>query len=236
MNDESGAVELAYFTSFFLNAETPKLAAMKRVGPRSLKFRKWKHEVEDALITLLGRESLAVERFGGIYWPEEGGTDFSDAVDEAKIILDAAIPHIILKHPALKGFDSVIPKGLFPPGLDHVLSEIDLCLKSGAFTAASILIRKAVEVAIVLRFELEGKTNLLITDKGDTLSFNEKIEKAQSNNYLSPQRARDLRQIKSYGDAGAHSYKIVINQEDIQHAVVPLRLALGELFPTGQGE
>ena len=236
MAAETNPIELAYYTSFFQNAGTPKLAAMKRVGPQSLKFKKWRHEVEDALTTLLGRESLAFERFREIDWPDRGGSDFNDSMDEAKIILDAAIPHIILKHPALRGFDPVIPKGPFPVPLDNIMTEIGLCLKSGIFTAASVLIRKAVEVAIILRFEQEGRMNLITSDKGDTLSFGEKIDRAQSQNYITPQRARELKQIKSYGDTGAHSYKIVINNDDIQHAMVILRLVLGELFPESSRE
>jgi hypothetical protein len=234
MTAATNPVELAYYISFFQNANIPKIAAMKRVGPRSLKFKTWKHEVEDALITLLGRESLAIEKFGGIDWPEHKGIDFNDAVDEAKIILDTAVPHILLKNPALKSFDPVVPKGPFPVPLEHVISEIELCLKSGAFTAASVMIRKAVEVAVILRFQQEGRLDLVTSDKGDTLSFTEKIDRAQGQNYLSPQRAKELKQIKSYGDSGAHSDKIVINQDDIQHAMVLLRLSLGELFPESQ--
>lgn len=114
-------------------------------------------------------------------------------------------------------------------------TEIELCLKSGAFTAASVMIRKAVEVAIILRFEQEGRLGFVTSDKGDTLSFIEKIDRAQSQNYMSPQRAKELKQIKSYGDSGAHSYKIVINQDDIQHAMVLLRLSLGSCFQKARG-
>lgn len=231
MNGEANAIEMAYYMSFFENADTPKLAALKRVGPLSLKFKKWKHEVEDALSTLLGPESLAASSFDEIQWPDDPGPDFKDCIDEAKIILDTATPHIILKHPSLRGFDPATPRGSFPPALEAVVSEIDLCLKSGALTAASVMVRKAIEVAIFLRFEQDRRTDLILTGKGDTLSFSEKVDRAQGQNFLSPQRAKDVKQIKSYGDAGAHSYKIIINQEDMKQAMGILRLALGELFP-----
>jgi hypothetical protein len=231
MNDATNTIEMAYYMSFFKNVETPKLAALKRVGPLSLKFKKWKHEVEDALVTLLGPESLAARSFDDIPWPDDPGPDFKNCIDEAKIILDTATPHIVLKHPSLRGFDPAMPRGSFPPPLETVVFEIDLCLKSGALTAASVLVRKAVEVAIFLRFEQDRMTSLITTEKGDTLSFSEKVDRAQSQNYLSPQRAKEVKQIKSYGDAGAHSYKIIIDQEDMKQAMGILRLALGELFP-----
>ncbi len=226
--------EEVYLVSFLQNADSAKLGGLKRTGPRSNKFKMWKLEVEDALILLLGKDSTAVERFREIDWPLHRGTDFNEAMDEARLILEAALPMVILKYPTLKNLSPVMPKGPFPTPLDSILSEVEVCAKVGVWTAAIILIRKAVEVAIILRFDKENKSDMLRTEKGNTLTFVEMVGRAQKEGFLSPGRAAEIRQIKSYGDSGAHSYRIVIDENDVKHAMTLLRLCLGELFPESQ--
>lgn len=53
------------------NSEVAKLAAMKRVGPGSKKFREWRHGTEIALASLLGKDSIIFQKFIGLQWPEE---------------------------------------------------------------------------------------------------------------------------------------------------------------------
>ncbi len=207
---------------------------MKRTGPRSNKFKMWKLEVEDALILLLGKDSTAVERFREIDWPSYNGDDFNEAMDDARRILEVAMPQAFLRYPRLKNFDPVMPKGPFPTPLDSVLTEIDACAKAGAWTAAIILTRKAVEVAIILRFDKGNKSGILRTEKGSTLTFAEMVGRAQKEGFLSPGRAAEIKQVKSYGDSGAHSYGVVIDENDVKHAMTLLRLCLGELFPESQ--
>jgi len=71
----------------------------------------------------------------------------------------------------------------------------------------------------------------ILTEKGDTLSFEEKVGKAQSHAFLSQQRAKELKRLKLYGDGGAHSWKIVMGEDDVRVTMTVLRLCLQELFP-----
>jgi len=221
-------------------ARTPKLAALKREGPYSNIFKRWRYETEDLLIHYLGEKSVHTQRFRQLYWLDDVDYDdyneddedrFRSTIDEAKIILECASVELARQSLANGKVTVNLPKGQFPIELERILNEIKVCANYGALTASVVMSRKAVEVAIHLRFAKEGKENMLLTGKGDTLGFENKIEIAQANGFLSPSKATQLKQVKWFGDSGAHSYKIVITQDDASNILALLRLSLEELFP-----
>ena len=209
----------------------PKIGTVKRWGPKSPKFKGWKYGLEDALFRLLGANSKALIRFQTVKWPDAKGSEFNDAVYEVTEIVGCALHDAILLIPELGRIRAVMPQGPFPSELQHILNEIQLCLGSGAYDAVAVMVRKAVEAAIYLRFERDDKLNELLTSKGDTLSFGEKVQKAVEHNYLSPSKGSELKQVKWWGDSGAHSYKVIVGLGDATQLLSLLSLCLQEMFP-----
>jgi hypothetical protein len=223
--------QVADYITLFEALGGPKIGTVKRRGPSSPKFKGWKYGLEDALSRLLGADSKAAIRFRAVKWPDAKGREFDDAVDEVIEIVGCALHDAILLIPELGSIRAAMPQGPFPSELQHILNEIQLCLGSGAYDAVAVMVRKAVEAAIYLRFERDDMLDELLTGKGDTLSFGEKVQKAAEHNYLSPSKGTELKQVKWWGDSGAHSYKVIVGQSDATQLLTLLSLCLQEIFP-----
>jgi len=127
---------------------------------------------------------------------------------------------------------------LFPPSVIEKLPEpvkrsIEQAVESyhrEMYEPAAVMLRKAVQNGIVLRFEAEGVGQEVLQASGDALPLPKLIEKAQLARLVSSQQAKELMKVKWLGDTAAHSYANQITREDIDGVVVIVRLALERIF------
>jgi uncharacterized protein (UPF0128 family) len=117
-----------------------------------------------------------------------------------------------------------------PKAIQPIIYEINGCYNDGYYMACSVMCRKALEAAIYLKFEKEGKENELRKDLDNYMKLPKKIELAKQNRYITPQLAKELSKIKLFGDVAAHNLKITLNKEDLKQNIPTLRLALEEIF------
>ncbi len=92
------------------------------------------------------------------------------------------------------------------------------------------MLRKALQNAIVLRFESEGVGDQVLRSNGDALPLPQLLEKAQESRLISSQQAKELLKVKWLGDTAAHSYANAVVREDVDGILLMIRLALERIF------
>lgn len=118
-----------------------------------------------------------------------------------------------------------------PSEITIILDEINGCLYYEYWTAAAILMRKALEVATILKF-VQEKTMEDITSNGEFFELPKRIEVAKQKRYISLSIATKLikdNKIKLFGDTAAHSYRIIIKPTDVAPMRDLLRLVLEDI-------
>jgi hypothetical protein len=98
------------------------------------------------------------------------------------------------------------------------------------YEPAAVMLRKAIQNAIVLRFEAEGVGSQVFLASGEALPFPMLIQKAQEVRLIASQQAKELMRVKWLGDTAAHSYANQITKEDLDGIVLIVRLALERIF------
>lgn len=118
-----------------------------------------------------------------------------------------------------------------PSEIKVVCDEVNGCLYYGFFTASAVMMRKALEVATIIKFKQEGKENLILK-AGEYEELPVRIEIAKQNNIISKKIAEKLikdNKIKLFGDTAAHSFRVQIKEEDIGPMRDQLRLVLEDM-------
>jgi len=129
---------------------------------------------------------------------------------------------------------SVLPSELMdklPAEVRTVCEEVNGCLYHGLFNAAAVMMRKALEVATIIKFQQEDKENLILKS-GEYEELPTRIEIAKQNNFISKKIAEKLikdNKIKLFGDTAAHSFRIQIREEDVGPLRDQLRLVLEDM-------
>jgi hypothetical protein len=116
-----------------------------------------------------------------------------------------------------------------PAPIRKMIDEATGCYEHSYLTACAIMLRKILEDSIYLKFSMEGKLDQLYKN-GTRIGLDEMIQKAKELHYVSSQHASRLAKVKLFGDAGAHSFKIRLWDEDIGPCIDLIRLVLNELF------
>jgi hypothetical protein len=117
-----------------------------------------------------------------------------------------------------------------PSPIKKTVDEAAGCYEHNYLTACAIMLRKALEDSIYLKFRMENKEDTLYDQNGRRLSLETMINTARDLHYISSQLTDRLIRIKLFGDVGAHSYKIELWDRDIDRCIDLIRLALEELF------
>lgn len=92
-------------------------------------------------------------------------------------------------------------------------------------------IRKTLAVAIKIRFKMNKQEDSLYDKNGRPYSLNKWIECAKQKRILSSSIATKLeKELKLFGDIGAHDYEIDFSKEEVKTTFKLLRLALDKIF------
>lgn len=120
--------------------------------------------------------------------------------------------------------DEIVNK--LPEPIRRSIEEAQECYARGLYTSCAVMLRKTLENAIVMRFELEGHTNLIIRGDRQVITLPKLLARAQECRLLTPQYRNELVKVKLLGDTAAHSHANEITKEDIDSVILVHRLAL----------
>lgn len=99
--------------------------------------------------------------------------------------------------------------------------EANLCFQHECYVACSIMLRKAMEVAVNKKFYQSGNGNKLFDKEGNELSLSKKLVKLGE---FIPEVRKDVEEmkvVKLFGDKGAHDPTINVTPDELQTIVVP---------------
>jgi hypothetical protein len=117
-----------------------------------------------------------------------------------------------------------------PTAIMKIIDEATGCYEHNYLTACAVMLRKALEDSIYLKFRMTNKLDELYDKNRRRLDLEAMINKSKQLHYISSQLADRLVRIKLFGDAGAHSFRIDLWYEDVDPCIDLIRLALDELF------
>ncbi len=124
--------------------------------------------------------------------------------------------------------DAIVEK--LPSAVKRSIEQATECYRRGMFEPCAVMLRKAIQNAIVLRFETEGVGGQVLLSNGDVLPIPHLLRKAQEARLISSQQTKELMKVKWLGDTAAHSYANVITKEDIDGILLIVRLSLERIF------
>lgn len=91
--------------------------------------------------------------------------------------------------------------------------------------------RKALIDAIRIRFQRDGKENMLYDKKGDAFKLPRWIDLAKQERYISKTMACDLREkVRVFGDTASHDYMANLQNEEVPSVCTCLRIALSRMY------
>ena len=108
-----------------------------------------------------------------------------------------------------------------PDDVSTCINDANNCFTSGHYNQCSVMLRKAIEVAIKIKIQQSGRDAEEILDKsGNEISLSGKIKVLRKHKLITPRTASDLDQIKWFGDVGAHgTMRVALN--DIKDNLEP---------------
>jgi hypothetical protein len=117
-----------------------------------------------------------------------------------------------------------------PNEVQIILKEVSDGYDNHLYDSCSVMMRKALEAAISIRFKINRSENKLRDEDGEPFDLPKRIEIARQENYITRSIANGLKQLKWVGDIGAHDYRVRVNREDIKDGFKILRIALEHMF------
>lgn len=108
-----------------------------------------------------------------------------------------------------------------PRDVGICLREANLCFQYECYVASSIMLRKAMEVAVNKKFLQSENANNLLDKEGNELSLSKKLVKLGE---IVPGVRKDVEEmkvVKWFGDKGAHDPTMIVTPEALQTIVVP---------------
>jgi len=127
-----------------------------------------------------------------------------------------------------------IPKEILeklPKEIHKTIEGVKLCYEHDHADFCFMGIRKVLSTAIHIRFRREGKEEELYDGNERPYRLDKWIELAKQNRFLSASLAKRLaKELKLFGDVGAHDYMIDFQKEDVPSIFKLLRVALDRMY------
>ena len=100
------------------------------------------------------------------------------------------------------------------------LQESENCAANGLWIAASVMLRKALEIAIVLKFQQLEREVDLYEESGREKGLSARLDLLGKSLPAVRRSARDVLVVKWFGDRGAHS-TMAVHEGDIRAVIAP---------------
>jgi hypothetical protein len=122
-----------------------------------------------------------------------------------------------------------------PPFVNELVEEFNDSLGRGNRNAAALLSRKILHTAIFTAMQRKDKGDDLTNTEGEEVDLRVALARCSSEYGISQQVQSRVTSAKWIGDSANHSYRLRINQADVDQLTTGLRLFLAEVFG-GQSE
>lgn len=154
--------------------------------------------------------------------------------ERGKQLLNKAYGALWIDNETIQSDGTLLDEGLFCGKRDHLdrfIQQINHCFENNCFDAAAVLMRRLMEIALILAFEAQGHGTQIKDRNGQYLMFNGLAQKAIGGQYLGLSREKDhLEQIKLLGNYSAHGLSFTARKKDIECLRLPYRILLESLF------
>ena len=117
-----------------------------------------------------------------------------------------------------------------PSSVQELVDELEDCLGRGNKNASALLVRKIIHEGVFIAMKKRGKGDRLKTDSGDDVGLKAALGRCQQECGFSSQVMGRITSAKWIGDSANHSYRVKINEGDLDRAVTGLRLFLQEIL------
>ena len=104
------------------------------------------------------------------------------------------------------------------------------CLDRGNKNAAALLIRKIIQQSVFIAMHKRQKEVKLKTPSGDDVGLHLALDRCRQEYGLSSQVMSRITSAKWIGDSANHSYRVKVNEADLDRAITGLRLFLQEIL------
>lgn len=149
--------------------------------------------------------------------------------------LDAEYPHMVEKSEDVVSSDEILPESLFSHTRGFVESlskQINASYESNVFDGTAVLMRRLIEVLIVLAYEANGIQASIQDQNGDYKNLSKIIGAAITNKTLALSKTTksSLDGFRTLGNFSAHQIYYNAKRKDIQKASAEFRAAVEELL------
>lgn len=205
------------------------------------RFQTWWHNVKTHLETVFGGDSSAIKEFQSIdfrpLWApssvESMNNLYQGGLTSTKALLSSRMSMVEQDKKGLEPIEDYIPSHVcekLPQLVKRIIDEAYGCYVHGFYAASSIMLRKSLEAAIFIRLQMSGVENKLFDGDGNPFELKKRIEIARQEHFIPSSYCSDLRNVKWFGDAGAHSFKITLVRQDLPNVLNLMRLVLDAMF------
>jgi hypothetical protein len=117
-----------------------------------------------------------------------------------------------------------------PSSIQELVDELNDCLSRGHHHAAALLTRKIIDQAIFIAMRRRRKESELQNAAGEEVGLKVALEKCQQEYKFSNQAKGRITSAKWIGDSANHSYRVKVNEGDLDQTVTGVRLFLQEIL------
>jgi hypothetical protein len=115
-----------------------------------------------------------------------------------------------------------------PSSIQELVDELNDCLSRGNHHAAALLTRKIIDQAIFIAMRRRQKESELQNAAGEEVGLKIALERCQQEYKFSHQVKGRITSAKWIGDSANHSYRVKVNEGDLDQTVTGVRLFLQE--------
>lgn len=140
----------------------------------------------------------------------------------------------------IKAGESIIPKSLFERASTNIAtlcSEINASYENNLFDCCAVMMRRLVEILLILTFEKAGRADEIKDSNGRYPNFDRLIDVVGKEKGIAftPATKKDLQLVKNIGNNSAHKIWYVCTKTDLDEIRAPFRLLIQEfLILSGQ--
>jgi len=149
--------------------------------------------------------------------------------------LDVEYPNITEKSEKIVSYQSILPKGVYENtrGVIETLSEeINSCYEHNIFDGCAVLMRRLLEILLILSYEHLKIETVIKDGNGDFMMLEKIIADAKSNVILSLSRnsKKDMEIFRVLGNFSAHKIYYICRKPDIEKHIIEYRAMVEELL------
>lgn len=149
--------------------------------------------------------------------------------------LDIELPELLTKSEEIIAPDIVLPHALYDGTrgfIENISKQINASYDNNVFDGCAVLMRRLLEILLILSYENNGIEDNIKDDKGNYILLNKIMKDAVSNGTLSLSRnTKDcLDKYRNLGNFSAHKIYYNAKRSDLEKILLDFRAAVEELL------